>query len=68
MVLSVIGVFLLGIIIAIGVAYLTGLLFVGSVGLIAFILKYAVLFLIVYSVLKVLGLVPKKNNQNGREV
>ena len=68
MLLKVIGVFLLGMVAAVGVAAVAGFVFVGGVGLVAFVLKYALLFLVVYLILRGLGLVPKKNIQNGREV
>lgn len=68
MILKVIGVFLLGMIVAIGVAVTAGFVLVGGIGLVAFVLKYALLFLVVYLILRGLGLVPKKNIQNGREV
>lgn len=68
MLLKIVGIFLLGMVIAVVVAIVAGFVFVGGIGLVAFVLKYAILFLVVYLILRGLGLIPKKNIQNEREV
>lgn len=68
MLLKIVGIFLLGMVIAVVAAIVAGFVFVGGIGLVVFVLKYAILFLVVYLILRGLGLIPKKNTQNEREV